>query len=93
MKLTRLAILITLTYSALPALATEFNAGLLNAADDNNIDLSAFSRDGYIAPGNYLLDIWLNDQSVSALPAQSKTSTTKTPSWSHPDSHTSAPAG
>ncbi|EAA6710949.1 fimbrial outer membrane usher protein StdB [Salmonella enterica subsp. enterica serovar Arechavaleta] len=64
MKLTRLAILITLTYSALPALATEFNAGLLNAADDNNIDLSAFSRDGYIAPGNYLLDIWLNDQSV-----------------------------
>ncbi|EIC0973681.1 fimbrial outer membrane usher protein StdB [Salmonella enterica subsp. enterica serovar Poona] len=64
MKLTRLAILITLTYSALPAQATEFNAGLLNAADDNNIDLSAFSRDGYIAPGNYLLDIWLNDQSV-----------------------------
>ncbi|EBS0416320.1 fimbrial outer membrane usher protein StdB [Salmonella enterica subsp. enterica serovar Newport] len=64
MKLTRLAILITLTYSALPAQATEFNAGLLNAADDNNIDLSAFSRDGYIAPGSYLLDIWLNDQSV-----------------------------
>ncbi|EMB8651065.1 fimbrial outer membrane usher protein StdB [Salmonella enterica] len=64
MKLTRLAILITLTYSTLPAQATEFNAGLLNAADDNNIDLSAFSRDGYIAPGNYLLDIWLNDQSV-----------------------------
>ncbi|ENE8568968.1 fimbria/pilus outer membrane usher protein, partial [Salmonella enterica] len=64
MKLTRLAILITLTYSALPTQATEFNAGLLNAADDNNIDLSAFSRDGYIAPGNYLLDIWLNDQSV-----------------------------
>ncbi|ELD4018738.1 fimbrial outer membrane usher protein StdB [Salmonella enterica] len=64
MTLTRIAILITLTYSALPAQATEFNAGLLNAADDNNIDLSAFSRDGYIAPGNYLLDIWLNDQSV-----------------------------
>lgn len=64
MKLTRLAILITLIYSVSPARATEFNVGLLNAANDKNIDLSAFSRDGYIAPGNYLLDIWLNDLSV-----------------------------
>lgn len=64
MKLTRLAILITLMYSAVSARATDFNAGLLNAADAKNIDLTAFSRDGYIAPGNYLLDIWLNDQSV-----------------------------
>lgn len=64
MKLTRPAILIILTYSALPVRATEFNVQLLNAANDKNIDLSAFNQDGYIAPGNYLLDIWLNDQSV-----------------------------
>ncbi|EDK5786700.1 fimbrial biogenesis outer membrane usher protein [Salmonella enterica subsp. enterica serovar Panama] len=64
MKLTRLAIFITLTFSGLPVQATEFNAGLLNVGDSKNTDLSAFSRDGYVAPGHYLLDIWLNDQSV-----------------------------
>ncbi|ECI5748668.1 fimbrial outer membrane usher protein StdB [Salmonella enterica subsp. enterica] len=64
MKLTRLAVFITLTLSALPGQATEFNVGLLNVEDSKNTDLSAFSRDGYVAPGNYLLDVWLNDQSV-----------------------------
>ncbi len=64
MKLTRLAILITLTLSARPVLATEFNVSMLNTEDRKNADLSAFSREGYIAPGNYLLDIWLNEQSV-----------------------------
>lgn len=64
MKLTRLAILITLTLSARPVLATEFNVNMLNTEDRKNADLSAFSREGYIAPGNYLLDIWLNEQSV-----------------------------
>lgn len=64
MKLTRLAILITLNISVLSARATEFNVNVLDASDKANIDLSAFSRDGYIAPGNYLLDIWLNDRSV-----------------------------
>ncbi|HGX2497625.1 FimD/PapC N-terminal domain-containing protein [Salmonella enterica] len=28
------------------------------------MDLSAFSRDGYIAPGNYLLDIYVNDRLI-----------------------------
>ncbi|EAP1707842.1 fimbrial outer membrane usher protein StdB [Salmonella enterica] len=64
MKLTRLAVFITLTLSALPGQATEFNVGLLNVADSQNTDLSAFSRDGYVAPGNYLLDVWLNDRLV-----------------------------
>lgn len=64
MKLTRLAILITLTLSARPILATEFNVNMLNTEDRKNADLSGFSREGYIAPGNYLLDIWLNEQSV-----------------------------
>lgn len=64
MKLTRLAILITLTLSARPVLATEFNVNMLNTEDRKHADLSAFSREGYIAPGNYLLDIWLNEQSV-----------------------------
>ncbi|EBR8157642.1 hypothetical protein DOA20_21000, partial [Salmonella enterica subsp. enterica serovar Newport] len=59
MRPTRLAILITLTLSARPVLATEFNVSMLNTEDRKNADLSAFSREGYIAPGNYLLDIWL----------------------------------
>ncbi|HAT1685415.1 TPA: fimbrial biogenesis outer membrane usher protein, partial [Klebsiella oxytoca] len=64
MKLTRLAILITLTCSARPVLATEFNVNMLNTEDRKHADLSAFSRDGYIAPGDYLLDIRLNDQTI-----------------------------
>ncbi|ECG5644756.1 fimbrial outer membrane usher protein StdB [Salmonella enterica subsp. enterica serovar Poona] len=64
MTLTRLAILISLAFPVFSVRAMEFNTGLLNTENSNNVDLSAFSRDGYIAPGNYLLDIWLNDQSV-----------------------------
>ncbi|ECJ4782268.1 hypothetical protein DQT30_28095, partial [Salmonella enterica subsp. diarizonae] len=64
MKITRLAILITLTFSVLKSQATEFNASLLDSGNLSNVDLTAFSREGYVAPGNYILDIWLNDQSV-----------------------------
>lgn len=64
MKLTRLALMIPLTLSARVVPATEFNVNMLNTEDRQHADLSAFSRDGYIAPGNYLLDIWLNSQSV-----------------------------
>ncbi|HFJ2022038.1 TPA: fimbrial outer membrane usher protein StdB [Salmonella enterica] len=64
MKLTRLAILLTLTFSVLKSQATEFNASLLDSGNLSNVDLTAFSREGYVAPGNYILDIWLNDQSV-----------------------------
>lgn len=64
MKQPRLAILITLTLSVLKSEATEFNASLLESGNLSNVDLSAFSREGYVAPGDYILDIWLNDQSV-----------------------------
>ena len=64
MKITRLAILITLTFSVLKSQATEFNASLLDSGNLSNVDLTAFSREGYVAPGNYILDIWLNDQMV-----------------------------
>ncbi|MDJ7507175.1 fimbrial outer membrane usher protein StdB [Salmonella enterica] len=65
MKLSRLAILITLTLTTPVALATEFDPGLLSTSDPSGADLSAFSREGYVAPGSYMLDIWLNNQSVS----------------------------
>ncbi|EBZ1028005.1 TPA: fimbrial outer membrane usher protein StdB [Salmonella enterica] len=65
MKLNRLTILITLALTTPVALATEFDASLLSTSEPSAADLSAFSREGYVAPGSYLLDIWLNDQSVS----------------------------
>ncbi|ELC2816099.1 fimbria/pilus outer membrane usher protein, partial [Salmonella enterica] len=71
-KLTQLALCIFLCAAVLPVSATEFSAGFLDGG--KNVDLSAFSNDGYIMPGNYLLDIWLNDRLIrnryliSALP-------------------------
>ncbi|EBS3851137.1 fimbrial protein, partial [Salmonella enterica subsp. enterica serovar Java] len=56
MKMKRLALLVTLNILSLPVLATEFSAGFLKNSDHSSVDLSAFSRDGYVAPGDYLLD-------------------------------------
>ncbi|HFW1990925.1 TPA: FimD/PapC N-terminal domain-containing protein, partial [Salmonella enterica subsp. enterica serovar Saintpaul] len=64
MKLTRLALLISLNILTLAAGATEFSAGFLKNSDYSHVDLSAFSRDGYVAPGDYLLDIYLNDRLI-----------------------------
>ncbi|EBU1141749.1 fimbria/pilus outer membrane usher protein, partial [Salmonella enterica] len=64
MKLTRLAILIALIFPPLKSGATEFNASLLDGGGISGVDLSAFSQEGYIAPGSYLMDIRLNDQTV-----------------------------
>ncbi|ECG8632846.1 fimbrial outer membrane usher protein StdB [Salmonella enterica subsp. salamae] len=64
MKLTRLALLITLNTLALPLWATEFSTGFLKTSNQTGVDLSAFSRDGYVAPGDYLLDIRLNDRLI-----------------------------
>ncbi|HAV0157989.1 TPA: fimbrial outer membrane usher protein StdB [Salmonella enterica] len=65
MILNRLTILITLALTTPVALATEFDASLLSTSDPSAADLSAFSREGYVAPGSYMLDIWVNNQSVS----------------------------
>ncbi|EBW5005037.1 fimbrial biogenesis outer membrane usher protein, partial [Salmonella enterica subsp. enterica serovar Java] len=72
MNLTRLALFISLSSLALSVQATEFSTGFLDGGD--NVDLSAFNNDGYVMPGNYLLDIYLNEKLVrnrfliSALP-------------------------
>lgn len=50
MKITRLAILITLTFSVLKSQATEFNASLLDSGNLSNVDLTAFSREGMWRP-------------------------------------------
>ncbi|WP_241119188.1 fimbria/pilus outer membrane usher protein [Achromobacter xylosoxidans] len=64
MTLARLAFLVAISTFVCTAQATEFSTGFLNTKDKNNIDLSTFSRDGYIAPGSYLLDIYLDQRLI-----------------------------
>nr|WP_322013507.1 fimbria/pilus outer membrane usher protein [Paraburkholderia sp. J12] len=44
------------------AYATTFNDQFLNIDDSKNLDLTQFSRAGYTSPGDYLLDVQVNDQ-------------------------------
>ncbi|WP_442801233.1 outer membrane usher protein [Serratia rubidaea] len=60
-----IGILIALAINGLPACvlasdAIEFNTDVLDLNDRNNIDLSQFSRRGYIMPGAYNMTIRLN---------------------------------
>lgn len=42
----------------------EFNTDVLDASDRTRIDLSRFATDNYVTPGDYLLDIRINGQSI-----------------------------
>lgn len=64
--LARLASIMAISTFALSAQATEFSSGFLNTKDKRNVDLSTFSRDGYVAPGNYLVDFYLNQRLIQA---------------------------
>ncbi len=48
-----------------PLKAIEFNMDILDAEDRENIDLSRFSRAGYIMPGTYTLNMRLNEHAIS----------------------------
>lgn len=45
--------------STSPVVAVEFNVDILDSEDRENIDLSRFSRAGYIMPGTYTLSMRL----------------------------------
>lgn len=60
----RLAFLVAISTFVCAAQATEFSTGFLNTKDRTNIDLTAFSRDGYVAPGGYLLDVYLDQRLI-----------------------------
>ncbi|EFP3681041.1 fimbria/pilus outer membrane usher protein [Salmonella enterica] len=64
MKFSRLTLLTVFIFSALPARATTFSPRFLYDPDGTSVDLSSFSRDGSIAPGSYLLDIFMNDRLI-----------------------------
>nr|WP_312485281.1 fimbria/pilus outer membrane usher protein [Achromobacter ruhlandii] len=66
MTLARLASFVAISTFACAAQATEFSIGFLNIKDKSNIDLSTFSRDGYVAPGSYLLDIYLDRRLIQS---------------------------
>lgn len=71
-------ILLALTNFASPVGAEDgiqFNTDILDVNDRNNIDLSQFSRSGYIMPGAYTMAIHLNnnelpEQSISFYPPE-----------------------
>ncbi|MDM4118500.1 FimD/PapC N-terminal domain-containing protein [Klebsiella oxytoca] len=48
-------IVIAIFGSTSPVVAVEFNIDILDSEDRENIDLSRFSRAGYIMPGSYTL--------------------------------------
>ncbi|EHY0218368.1 fimbria/pilus outer membrane usher protein [Salmonella enterica] len=45
--------------------AVDFNTDVLDAADRKNIDFSRFSQAGYIMPGQYQMQVMVNDQTIS----------------------------
>ncbi len=60
-----ISILISLCAYSSTGFAVEFNTDILDAEDRSNIDLSRFSRAGYIMPGTYSLTVKLNDRNIN----------------------------
>ncbi|HEY3985078.1 fimbria/pilus outer membrane usher protein [Cedecea sp.] len=58
-------LVLSLAFFCIDASAVEFNTDLLNANDKNNIDFSMFSNAGFIMPGTYSFDIYLNKNILS----------------------------
>ncbi|EJH1737631.1 fimbria/pilus outer membrane usher protein [Escherichia coli] len=54
-----------LSLAGAPVYAVDFNTDVLDAADRQNIDFSRFSQAGYIMPGQYQMEIIVNDQGIS----------------------------
>ena len=54
-----------LSLAGTPAYAVDFNTDVLDAEDRQNIDISRFSRADYIMPGQYQMEIKVNDQNIS----------------------------
>lgn len=46
----------------------EFNTDVLDIDDRDNVDLSQFSREGYIMPGQYDMAVQINKSSLSSMP-------------------------
>lgn len=58
-------LIFSLALVCINANAVEFNTELLNANDKKNIDMSMFSNSGFIMPGIYSFDIYLNKSIIA----------------------------
>ncbi|WP_340642442.1 fimbria/pilus outer membrane usher protein [Photobacterium damselae] len=64
LTLSKLSSLVLLALST-PVNAVEFNLDVIDTADKDNIDFSRFSQAGYIMPGNYQMQVVINDRAIS----------------------------
>lgn len=64
-KKNRLALAVLMIMFCDQAQAVDFNTDVLDAADRKNIDIGRFSQAGYIMPGQYQMQVMVNDQSIS----------------------------
>ncbi|PLS40833.1 FimD/PapC N-terminal domain-containing protein, partial [Carnobacterium maltaromaticum] len=64
LTLSKLSSLVLLALST-PVNAVEFNLDVIDTADKDNIDFSRFSQAGYIMPGNYQMQVVVNDRAIS----------------------------
>lgn len=64
-KINRLALAVLMIIFCDQAQAVDFNTDVLDAADRKNIDIGRFSQAGYIMPGQYQMQVMVNDQSIS----------------------------
>lgn len=56
---------LVLSLASTSVYAIEFNTDVLDTTDRQNIDISRFSQDGYIMPGEYLMQVVVNDLGIS----------------------------
>ncbi|MFU2316895.1 outer membrane usher protein [Rahnella sp. PCH160] len=69
--LSLLAIMTALVLHSIPAFSAdvvEFNTDVLDVKDQKNIDISQFSREGFVMPGKYQMDIHINKQTLMDQP-------------------------
>ncbi|HAE77077.1 fimbria/pilus outer membrane usher protein [Morganella morganii] len=59
-----ISVFVFLSVASYSVKAVEFNTDILDSVDRNNIDLSRFTNADYVMPGEYLLNIYLNDQNI-----------------------------
>jgi outer membrane usher protein PapC len=65
-SLCKLTFLILLSFSGSSVRAVEFNLDIIDTVDKNNIDFSRFSQVGYIMPGDYQMQVIVNDRAISS---------------------------
>ncbi|MCB5304091.1 fimbria/pilus outer membrane usher protein [Yersinia bercovieri] len=62
LKINRVSALVIMALFSIKAFSVEFNTDLLDTDDKKNIDFSRFSREGYILPGTYQMQVKLNGE-------------------------------